>query len=371
MEGKSLSVSLSERKVGIAPASPAGERAATLDKRARASWREVLPIHPAAELFPCMSPDELRALGEDIIKNGLTSQIVLWSDGKSPTRLLDGRNRLDAIELATSSPAMVGPPSVMAGKDFLACNKVIVLDKSVDPVVYVISANIHRRHLSAEQKRDLIAKLIKAQPEKSDRQIADTVKVDHKTVGAVRAEQEARGEIPHVETRTDSKGRKQPARKSKPQSKVKPRAERTPLMGGNKVRDDIGADSAGEIARKDTEIEELRSAKRKLEIEAVGLRSEIEEARTPRKPKPAPNGETTLYCSFCGKDQHQVSHLITNGGYRPVCICNECVDLCGDVIKQQKAAAASKMKKPDAEVAPPPPGDGLDIPDFLDRSRHD
>ena len=29
-------------------------------------WRDVLQIHPAAELFPLMTPDELRALGEDI-----------------------------------------------------------------------------------------------------------------------------------------------------------------------------------------------------------------------------------------------------------------------------------------------------------------
>jgi hypothetical protein len=33
-------------------------------------WRDVLPIHPAAELFPLMAPDELRALGADIKKSG-------------------------------------------------------------------------------------------------------------------------------------------------------------------------------------------------------------------------------------------------------------------------------------------------------------
>jgi hypothetical protein len=179
------------------------------------SWRDVLPIHPAAELFPLMSPAELRKLGEDIKKNGLTSPIVLWSDRKSPAVLLDGRNRLDAIEMATGSPAIIGAPSIMAGKDFLARDRVITLDQSADPLAYVISANIHRRHLTAEQKRDLIAKLIKATPKKSDRQIATATKTDHKTVASVRAEQEARGEIPHVSTRIDSKGRKQPAKKPK------------------------------------------------------------------------------------------------------------------------------------------------------------
>ena len=39
------------------------------------------------------------------------------------------------------------------------------------------------------------------------------MKADHKTVGKVRAEKEARGEIPHVEKRKDTKGRKQPAKK--------------------------------------------------------------------------------------------------------------------------------------------------------------
>ena len=63
-----------------------------------------------------------------------------------------------------------------------------MLDKSVDPYGYVISANIHRRHLTAEQKRELIAKLLKATPEKSDRQIAETVKASPTTVGTVRAE---------------------------------------------------------------------------------------------------------------------------------------------------------------------------------------
>src|SRR5262245_1196193 len=178
------------------------------------SWHDVLPIHPAADLFPLMSPDELPALGEDIIKNGLTSPIVLWADRESPTCLLDGRNRLDAIEIATGSPAIVGAPSIMAGKDLLACDRVITLDSSVDPYAYVISANIHRRHLSNNKKRELIARLIKADPSKSDRQIAETVKASPTTVGTVRAEMEAKGDVSKLDTRTDSKGRKQLARKT-------------------------------------------------------------------------------------------------------------------------------------------------------------
>jgi len=62
---------------------------------------------------------------------------------------------------------------------------------------YVISANVHRRHLTGDQRREFIAKLVRAQPEKSDRQIAKAAKVDHKkTVGTARAELQATGEIP-------------------------------------------------------------------------------------------------------------------------------------------------------------------------------
>src|SRR6516165_3272441 len=101
------------------------------------TWRNSLSTHPAAELFPRMSPEELRALGEDIVKNDLTNPIVLWrADPKAQVQLLDSRNRLDALEMV-AGPVVVGPPRVMAGDDFSACDKAIVLDKSVDPFAYV------------------------------------------------------------------------------------------------------------------------------------------------------------------------------------------------------------------------------------------
>jgi hypothetical protein len=35
------------------------------------SWRDVLKVHPAADLFPLMLPDESKALGDDIKNQGL------------------------------------------------------------------------------------------------------------------------------------------------------------------------------------------------------------------------------------------------------------------------------------------------------------
>lgn len=42
--------------------------------------------------------------------------------------------------------------------------------------------------------------------------------------------------------------------------------------------------------------------------------------------------KTTLYCSFCGKSQHEVRKLIAGP---TVYICNECVDLCTDIVREE------------------------------------
>jgi hypothetical protein len=60
------------------------------------------------------------------------------------------------------------------------------------------------------------AAMLKADPSKSNRAVAKTVKLSDKTVADVRGELERRSEIPHVESRTDTKGREQPTRKRKP-----------------------------------------------------------------------------------------------------------------------------------------------------------
>ncbi len=45
------------------------------------SWRDQLQIHPACELFPPLPPDELRALGEDIIVNRLQERAKVMRQG--------------------------------------------------------------------------------------------------------------------------------------------------------------------------------------------------------------------------------------------------------------------------------------------------
>jgi hypothetical protein len=91
-----------------------------------------------------------------------------------------------------------------------------------DPYDYVLSANIHRRHLTPEKRRDLIAAVIKAKPESSNRVIAKMIKADHKTVGTIRDKLEGTGEVSPVERRVgaDKKVRKQPVKTAAKPSKV-------------------------------------------------------------------------------------------------------------------------------------------------------
>ena len=47
---------------------------------------------------------------------------------------------------------------------------------------------------------------------------------------------------------------------------------------------------------------------------------------------PAPTPQAVLYCSFCGKNQHEVKALVAGPH---VFICDECIDVCSDIIDEQ------------------------------------
>ena len=152
-----------------------------------------LEPHPFSEMFLQISKEDFYKLAGDIKVNGLHHPIVRYQG-----KILDGNNRYRACELLKIAPKFAPD---FTGDDAHARN-------------YVISANIHRRHLNADQRRDILAALLKADPTQSNRQIADAAKVDHKTVGDVREGLEATGEIPQLESTTgaDGKSRKRRTR---------------------------------------------------------------------------------------------------------------------------------------------------------------
>ena len=67
------------------------------------------------------------------------------------------------------------------------------------------------------------------------------------------------------------------------------------------------------------------------------------------------DGKNTLYCSFCGKSQHEVRKLIAGP---TVFICDECVELCMDIIREETKTAGLKS----SDGVPTP----LEICDVLD-----
>jgi ParB-like chromosome segregation protein Spo0J len=152
-----------------------------------------LEPHPLSALFPQISNEDFDKLAADIKLHGLHHPIVCYQG-----KILDGNNRYRACEDAKIAPQFTD----FTGDDAAARN-------------YVISANIHRRHLDRETRTKIVMELLRADPTKSDRQIATTAKVDNKTVASIRGQLEATEEIPQLESTTgaDGKSRK---RKSKP-----------------------------------------------------------------------------------------------------------------------------------------------------------
>ncbi|WP_394781560.1 ATP-dependent Clp protease ATP-binding subunit ClpX [Undibacterium sp.] len=74
--------------------------------------------------------------------------------------------------------------------------------------------------------------------------------------------------------------------------------------------------------------------------------------------KKSSTGEKLLYCSFCGKSQHEVKKLIAGPS---VFICDECIDLCNDIIRDEVASLDS-ISSPRTELPTP-----LEITELLDQ----
>src|SRR6185369_7467138 len=92
-----------------------------------------MKFHPFSEIFPLIEGAEFDALIADIKEHGLREKIWLY-EGK----ILDGRNRFLACEKAGVKP----DTRKYSGKN---------------PLAFVISSNVHRRHLTASQRAMMAA----------------------------------------------------------------------------------------------------------------------------------------------------------------------------------------------------------------------
>lgn len=104
----------------------------------------MLSFHPLANLFPMIEGDEFDALSADIKSNGLRDKIVLL-DGQ----ILDGRNRYRAGLMAEVVDVRgVG----LHFRDFSFVN-------DGDPLKFVLSKNLARRHLNESQRAMVAARI--------------------------------------------------------------------------------------------------------------------------------------------------------------------------------------------------------------------
>lgn len=110
----------------------------------------MLAFHPLADLFPMIAGAERAELVDDIRANGLRERIVML-DGK----ILDGRNRYTAAIDAGIIARDADPES--EASLYVTHFRRFLPQQDGDPLAWVLSKNLHRRHLS-ESQRAMVAR---------------------------------------------------------------------------------------------------------------------------------------------------------------------------------------------------------------------
>lgn len=149
----------------------------------------MLEFHPLANLFPLIEGKDFDELVADVRANGLREKIILH-EGK----ILDGRNRYRAAIEAGRMSAKALP-----GRDFRVFD-----DDEGDPLAWVLSKNLHRRHLSENQRVMIaaeIAKLRQGRPSEWDKDR------DDKPANRPDSTQAEAAELMHVSERQVRRGR--------------------------------------------------------------------------------------------------------------------------------------------------------------------
>ena len=186
------------------PSDPVTADATAEPQAGRGKWRKGILIHPAAERLELQSDDTFARFFKDIKRDGQRVPVVFWVDataeeyrksaGTIPLQLIDGRNRLDALELA-------GVPILTPKGGISPRVKSVIYFNDTNPYALVASLNIHRRNLSRGQIQAYIDYMLEKSPELSDRAIATATGTSPPTVGKRRKKAEAAGRISPITKR--------------------------------------------------------------------------------------------------------------------------------------------------------------------------
>jgi hypothetical protein len=161
---------------------------------------------PFLDMVPRPTAEERRELYDDVGARGHVIVPVIIDEDNN---VLDGHTRL---EIAAELHLPDVPFQIKVGLTW----------EQKEQTAWDLNA--HRRHLTREQKRERVERLLRQDPAVSDRQIAAAAGVDHKTAGVVRDRLETTGEIPQLVTRTgkDDKVRKRLVKKKQDRKQSPP-----------------------------------------------------------------------------------------------------------------------------------------------------
>lgn len=139
------------------------------------------------QLLPPLTDEERQALKEDIRQRGVQVPVLVDEDGV----ILDGHHRVSICqELGISYLTEVREGLTETEKRSL-----------------VLALNVHRRHLTKEQRRELIEHALQDDPAKSDRSIARQVHASPTTVGTVRKGMEESGQLSKLDSSIGADGK--------------------------------------------------------------------------------------------------------------------------------------------------------------------
>lgn len=334
---------------------------------------KALEFHPLADIFPPMEGAEFDTLVADIKANGLHESIVLYG-----RKILDGRNRYRAAQAAGVKLEYYHFIEFNAPHRGQKSNKA---ERDAAARAFVISKNIHRRHLSVEDRDRLIVQLLKADPRKSNRQVAKLSGTSHPHVAKVRERAEKTGDVETVTTSVDTKGRQQPAKKTPtlpPASR--PTVSDAPVAAPEtKRRTKLDREfDAGTFHRLEDERRhnaELAEKLRAAEIKIQGLESEngelkAERDRLRRSLDEALAANAGLAEVIRDGRAPSVAKLLERSHESEIADLPEC--RCA-VPEEPPIASVSVGHASDGSVpkSVEPTDDGLGIPAFLDRAHPD
>lgn len=226
--------------------------------------------HPLSAAFPSMSDEQFRALVDDIDLNGVRSPILLYQG-----KIIDGWHRYQAcLELNVKKMRMA---------DW----------EGDDPVAFVLSQNLHRRHLNPSQRSIIFAELAEwsekfGRPSKSLQlatmtleKAAELTQVSLRTMNQAKAATQAEPEVQQAVkegrmsvaeaaklAKEDPETQKQAAQKPKEKKRSEPRQETVPLEDYQMLETNYIALSqelaACSAVKENREVEELRKLQRSL-----------------------------------------------------------------------------------------------------------